>query len=177
MVVRSRRKHSAAASRALAILLAAGIALVSTTARQAQGHDEIILPVDGDRVFSVVNYSLDKGDEVDYSYTATGAVEFIISCYFAFEMPFPQPIQVLLVIEETSASGTFTAPYDNIPSNGSWVYRFGFKNLENSAVTVQYDIHRPWITSELMILLVFLTLGSILIVVFIAMMAMARRHS
>ncbi|MGQ9587796.1 MAG: hypothetical protein ACUVT7_05380 [Thermoplasmata archaeon] len=171
-----RRESDAHASTSFAILSAIAIVLPLITAMPVRAHSEIAIPADGGQVLSVANYSLDKGDKVEYSFAADGLVEFSVRCYFEFDVWFPAPIMVMLVIEDTSASGTFEATLDTPSSGGHWVYRFGFKNLEDRTVTVEYDIHRPGITRELIILLTFLLLGSALVVAIIARVALARRQ-
>ena len=89
-------------------------------------------------MYDVCNYTLQVGDRIDYSYSATDIVDFEISWLPKLARnPLPAPGIAKVSREGTASHGTLTADADGI-------YTFWFHNPHNtsmSPVVVSYNVH------------------------------------
>jgi len=124
------------------------VALTALLAPYASAASTIILQA-GERAV-VKSIELDVGDQVDYSWDATGLVEFRIRNEdFDF---------TALQLTDTSRSGTFTAPW-------AGTYTFRFENQQDYTVTLTYSI------AQGNLVLILAAVGSVIAIVVVALLA------
>ena len=90
--------------------------------------------VDG-QVLVVANFTIPEGAKIAYSFNASDFVEFAVYGYEDVDQ-ITTPLVFLFSVTNTSANGTFTAPFEG------HTYQFTFRNQStSSSVLVTYNFH------------------------------------